>query len=83
MLVHIKELHSLPDLEDWDYEHAMTIAATKVKTYDKFVRFVEQLKKKNKDLIIGENWYTVEDYSFSFPKNDDHVPCLNVYVVSY
>lgn len=83
MLVHIKELDVSPLHDDWDYENAKTIAARTIKTYDKFIRFVHEIKKHKIDLIVGENWYTVEDYAFSFPDDSDMVPILYVYVVSY
>ena len=83
MLVHIKEVSPLPDRAEWDFENTKFVQAYKVKSYDKFLRFIQTLKKYHKDLIVGDNWYTVEDYAFCFPENNESVPCLYVYVVSY
>lgn len=83
MLVHIRELSCLPDYADWDYDNTKFIAAHEIKDYDKFVKFVQTLKKYGKDLIVNDEYYTVEDYAFVFPQNSDSVPCLYVYVSGY
>ena len=81
MLVHIKLLKCNEEYDDWDYESATTIAFYKVKSYDKFLRFIQSLKKSHGDMIIGSDWYTVEDYALNFPTDKDSVPCFYVYVV--
>ena len=83
MLVQVRELHPLKDLDDWDYENAEFVAGYQIKSYDKFVRFIQTLKKYHKDLIFNDQYYTVEDYAFSFPTNSDALPCLYVYVSAY
>ena len=83
MLVQIKQVHTLENLDEWDYENAKFVAAHRIKSYDKFVRFIQTLKKYHKDLIVNDKFYTVEDYAFNFPADSDTLPCLYVYVSAY
>ena len=80
MLVHILELSVNSEYNDWDYEHTKFLKAYKIKSYDKFIRFIQSLKKYHKEIIIDDNWYSVEDYALNFPTDNDHVPCIYVYV---
>ena len=83
MLVHIRKLSICPDYDGWDYDNTKFIAAHEIKDYDKFIKFVQSLKKYNQDIIVDGECYTVEDYAFIFPNDKDSVPCLYVYVSGY
>ena len=83
MLVHIKELHLNSESDDWDYDNAKFLAAHKIKNIDTFVKFIQVLKKHRKDILIGDEWYTVEDYALCFPTDHESLPCLYVYVIGY
>ena len=63
-------------------ENGKYLSGTNVKNFD---RFLSMLKHMNgKDIKIGDEWYTYEgDYYLSFPKNDDEIMSLNVFVCEY
>ena len=86
MLVHIKLLSEFIETStscEYDYEKTTTIGYTNVEDYDRYVEFVQKLINHKKPLIIGENWYNVEDYGFNFPENSTCMPCLYIYVSEY
>ena len=83
MLVHILEPGLLPDSTDWDYDNAKFLGLCEIESYDKFVRFIQTLKENSSDLKIKDEWYTVDNYAFSFPADKDSIPVLYVYVISY
>ena len=78
MLVHFLELGCLPDYSDFDYENCKVLAAQKVKQFDKFIKFIKAMK--NHDVIINDKWYTIESYALSFPADNEHIPCLKIFV---
>ena len=83
MLVHIREVTFVPNSDQIDYDTSKYVTSYKVKSYDTFVKMIQTFKKHRKDILIGDSWYTVEDYALSFPNDSEHVPVIYVYVISY
>lgn len=79
MLVHFVKPEFTED--GIDYEHTKVLAAQKVKSYDKFIKFIRAMI--DHEVIIDKEWYTIDSYNFSFPSDNEHMPCLIVYVVEY
>lgn len=80
MLVHFCETTFLNDSDVLDYDNFKVVSFFKVKSYDVFVKFIKALI--HKDICVGENWYTVEDYALSCPMDSSYVPVLRVFVIS-
>ncbi len=79
MLVRIKEYN-------YDEEDKLTgghmLAATEVENYDTFLSMMQNMK--GKDIKINEDWYTFEgDYLLNFPKDEDSIMCLDIFVCGY
>ena len=83
MLVHIKLLDVLDENNNWDYDKVKTIGYEHVKNIDTFVEFIHSLKKHKAPLIIGDNWYLIEDYALNFPNDFETLLCFYIYVTEY
>lgn len=81
MLVHIVQPEFLTDIEVFDYDKYKLLAASDIKDYERFIKFIQRLK--GHQIIIDDKWYTVENYAFKFPKDSSYVPCFIVYVYEY
>lgn len=74
--------YNFTDDDESGMENGNYIAATNVENYDTFLRMLKDMK--GKDIVIKGEWYTYEgDYYLSFPKNDDEIMCLNIFVCEY
>ena len=80
MLVHIREVSPLADLDEWDYDNSKFVAAQDVTSYDLFVRFIQTMKENEKDILVDGKWYSVIDYTLCFPTESGSLLCLYVYV---
>lgn len=83
MIVHINLLTDFLEFGEhleFNYEKTKIISTYTIEDYDRFVNFIEYLKKYDKEIIIDEKWYSIEDYVFEFPKNFDYMPVLKIYV---
>ena len=69
-------------LDDDPYENAKFLSAFIENRYGEFIRMLRELKngKEEFQISVGENWYTIDTYIFSFPENSEMLPCINVYV---
>ena len=80
MLIRIMEYDY--DNEDDMLENGHYLAATNVEHYDTFLSMLQNMK--GKDIKIGDGWYTYEgDYLLNFPKDDNSIMCLDVFVCGY
>lgn len=71
---------------NYDEEDKLTdghmLAATEVENYDTFLSMMQNMK--GKDIKINEDWYTFEgDYLLNFPKDEDSIMCLDIFVCCY
>ena len=74
--------YNFTDDDESGMKNGNFIAATKVENYDKFLSMLEIMK--GKDIVIGKEWYTFDgNYYLSFPKNDDEIMSLDVFVCEY
>ena len=82
MLVRILEYNYDADDFGKSLEDGKFIAATEVKDYNTFLSMMQNMV--GKDIVIEDEWYTYEgDYYLSFPKTDDSIMCLNIFVCGY
>ena len=82
MLIRILEYDYDADDGGKSLENGRFIAASNVEKYDTFLSLLQNMESK--DIKIGEEWYTYEgDYVLNFPKNDDSIMCLDVFVCGY
>ena len=80
MLVRIVEYNYDEEYDKLENPHFL--AATEIDDYDTFLSMLQNMK--GKDIVIGEEWYSFEgDYTLSFPKTDEDLMCLNVFVCGY
>ena len=80
MLVRILEYNYEDDGDGM--ENGNFLAATEVENYDVFLSMLQDMK--GKDIVIDKEWYTFEgDYCLNFPKSDEEIMCLNIYVCGY
>ena len=81
MLVRLLELNYKDD-ED-GYTNAHFIKAYKEPDFASFVKMLSVLQDNGEDFqfSVGDEWYTLDTYNFSFPEDDEHIPCINVYVL--
>lgn len=78
MLVRIMEYN----YGDTPMENGKFIAATTVEDFDKFLSMFKYMK--GKDIKIENEWYTFEgDYLLNFPKTDEDLLSLDIYVCGY
>lgn len=86
MIVHVKLLSEWMDHFDdtnepeYNYSKTKLIATDDIEDYDKFVSLLQVLQKNNKPFIIGEDWYTIEDFGLNFPEGSANVPVIYIYV---
>lgn len=74
--------YNFTDDDESGMENGNFIAATKVENYDRFLSMLEIMK--GKDIVIGKEWYTFDgDYYLSFPKHDDEIMSLDIFVCEY
>lgn len=74
--------YNFTDEDESGMENGNFLAATKVESYDKFLSMLETMK--GKDIVIGKEWYTFDgDYYLSFPKNDNAIMSLDIFVCEY
>ena len=74
--------YNFTDEDESGMENGNFIAATNVENYDTFLHMLEIMK--GKDIVINKEWYTYEgDYYLGFPKNDNELMCLNIFVCDY
>ena len=83
MLVHIKLLEELDENMNWDYDKTKIIAHEEIKKYDTFIEFIHSLKKHEAPLIVGDDWYMIEDYALNFPNDSETIPCIYIFVTEY
>ena len=38
---------------------------------------------KNRDFKIDDEYYTYQEWMFNFPKGDESIPCIDIYVCGY
>lgn len=82
MLVRLLEYNYDADDGGKSLENGKFIKATYVEDYDTFLSMLQNMK--GKDIVVGEDWYTYDgDYYLSFPKDDESIMCLDVFVCSY
>ena len=62
-------------------ENATFLKGYEFKDIDKIIEFVKSLI--GKDMRIGNDWYTIEDYVWSFPETDENIPTLDIFVYGY
>lgn len=81
MLIRLLELNYENDSDI--YEDAKFLAAYKEQNYAEFIRTIKELKDNGEEfkISVGEEWYAIDTYVFNFPKDDEHIPCINVYVM--
>lgn len=80
MLVRIYELNFTMD-DDTGMDKATFLKGYEFKNIDKIVKFVKCMK--GKDLRIGNIWYTIDDFVWTFPEEHDNIPTFDIYVYSY
>jgi len=74
--------YNFTDDDESGMENGNFIAATNVENYDRFLSMLEIMK--GKDIVIGKEWYTFDgDYYLSFPKNDNEMMSLDIFVCEY
>lgn len=74
--------YNFTDDDESGMENGAFIAATEVEKYDTFLSMLKMMK--GKDIVINNEWYIFEgDYYLSFPKNDDELMSLNIFVCEY
>lgn len=71
---------------NYDEEDKLTggqmLAATEVENYDIFLSMMQNMK--GKDIKINKDRYTFEgDYLLNFPKDDNFIMCLDIFVCCY
>ena len=82
MLVRILEYDYDADDGGRSLENGKFVKATQIDSYDRFLSMLQNMK--GKDIVIGDDWYTYEgDYYLSFPRNDECVMSLDVFVCAY
>ena len=74
--------YNFTDDDESGMEKGNFIAATKIENYDIFLSMLEIMK--GKDIVIDKEWYTFDgDYYLSFPKNDNEIMSLDIFVCEY
>jgi len=65
------------------YEDAKYLSGFKTDNYGEFMKMLSELKNNSEEfnIAVGEEWYTIDTYVFSFPKDSDSLPCINIYVI--
>ena len=81
MLVQFLLLGLSETTSGFDYEHCKVLSARKIKTYDKFIKYIKAMV--HHDVIIEDQWYTIDSYALSFPSDHEMIPCLKVFVYEY
>lgn len=80
MRIRILEPEVSKEYDGWDFDHWKYISSMEVQSYDRFIKFLEFIKEKDKDIKIGKDYYSVIDYHLNFPENDESVPSLDIFV---
>ena len=78
MLVRLLEYNY--ETED-KYANPHFIKAYNEPNYEKFVIMLNNME--NRDFRVGDEWYTFQEWLFSFPKDEDCIPSIDIYVCSY
>ena len=63
------------------YENPHFIKAYKEENFDKFIAMLNQMN--GRDFRVGDDYYSYQEYIFSFPENEDCTPCIDIYVCGY
>ena len=80
MRIRILEPEVSKEYDGWDFDHWKYISSMEIESYDRFIKFLEFIKEKDKDVKVGADYYSVIDYHFNFPEDDECVPSLDVFV---
>lgn len=80
MLVRLVEYNWTKD-DDTGMQNPNFIKAYNFKDIDKIIEFIKSII--DHDVRVGDEWYTIQDYIWVFPKDEDSVPCLDVYCCGY
>lgn len=67
--------------EENRFENAKFLKGYNFENIDIIVEVVKSLM--GKDMRIGNDWYTIDDYVWSFPETDDNIPSFDIYVYGY
>lgn len=78
MLVRVYKMDLASDDE---YENATFLKAYQEDNFDKLAEFVKSLK--DKDLRIYNEWYTIHDFVWSFPEDEENIPSFDIFVYGY
>lgn len=80
MLVRIYELNFTMD-DNTGIDNATFLKGYNFQDIDKIVEFVKSMK--GKDLRIGDIWYTIDSFIWTFPEESDNIPSFDIFVYSY
>ena len=83
MIIHLVEPKLSDEYDDWDYDHFTIIDSTRIKDYDRFLKFIKQFKDKMMPIEYKGHWYMLLEYVFVFPEDSDHLPVIRLYVTKY
>ena len=81
MLIRLLEIDYIDDGDP--YTGAKFLAAYREPNYAEFVKMLHDMKDNGEEfqIAVDDEWYIIDTYVFSFPKNDGMLPCINVYVM--
>ena len=78
MIVHFVEPEWDEEIDDLNYDNYHICVARTVKDYDRFFKFIKQLK--NHMVVINKEWYTVLDYALDISWESEKEPLLKVFI---
>lgn len=81
MLVRILHLCEFTDYGEYDYENTKFLGAYHEENFDKLINAL--ISMKDRTIQLGDEWYTLEDFTLNLAKNKDELQCINVYVSDY
>ena len=62
---------------DDKFENPKFLAAYREENFDKLVNLLESMKEHG--IKVGEQWYTIDDYIFTFPEDHESIPAIDIY----
>lgn len=63
------------------YENPTFIKAYKEENYEKLIAVLNLMN--GRDFKVGDEYYTYQEWLFSFPENEDSIPSIDIFVCGY
>lgn len=63
------------------YANPHFIKAYKEENYEKLIAVLNLMK--GRDFKVGDEYYTYQEWIFSFPENEDSIPSIDIFVCGY